>query len=178
MQFIFNFSDAVIGNIEKINATVAVIVGFVGYLFARQQFRFQSLHQKRLEIIEIAYEKIKVASRAYLSFVLASSPQKTSTMADEKGKDFVIKINEMVVFLDSKRLFFTDEEKNYIDLITETFSKTWAESEERRIITNTPTLTDPKRQTELFFKNLNDANKEIPKLIKSFEQTFKKALGF
>ena len=174
IEFIFNFSSAFIDNIEKISI---IIVAVIGYFFFKPQLKFQSLHQKRLEIIGIAYEKIKVANRAYLSFVLASSPQKTSKEADEKGKEFVIKINEMIIFLDLKRLFFTNKEKDYIDLIIKAFSETWAESEERRIIANTPTLADPKRQTELFLKNWDDANKKIPELIKSFEQTFKKALG-
>lgn len=173
MEFINNFTVAILEQVQKLNAIFALLVG---YFFAKQQFKFQSTHQRRMVIIEEAYEKIKIASTAYgfLNNPLRMNGEPTD---EKRGKDFVVKANEMVKFLDTKRLFFSVEEKERIDAIKDLFQESWAEYTERRIITQNKTLRDSKRELEIWKKNWKDADKEIPGLIKTLEDVFRKALG-
>lgn len=173
MEFIYYFAAAILEQVQKLFAVFALLIG---YYFAKQQFKFQSTHQRRMVIVEEAYEKIKMASTAY-SFLNQPFRMNGEPTDEERGKDFVAKANEMVTFLDTKRLFFSDEEKGHIDAIKDLFRESWAEYIERRTISKNETLRDRKRELEIWKKNWKDADKEIPRLIKTLEDVFRRALG-
>ena len=93
----------------------------------------------------------------------------------DKEKDFVDKINNLIDYLETKRLFFSSEEQKIIDNITDKFLKTWNNYKYKKDMKN-----EPKLQKENFFlyKELwNSTSKEIPELIGLLEKVFKNALG-
>ena len=103
-------------------------------------------------IIEEAYEKIKTASKAY-SFLNSPVRMSGEPTDEERGRNFVVKANEMVTFLDTKRLFFSGQEKKHIDAINKLFRESWGEYTERMIISQNPTLRDRKKELEIWKKN-------------------------
>lgn len=173
MEFINNLAVAIVEQVQKLQTILVLIIGY--FIFVRK-FKFQSTHQRRMVIVEEAYEKIKITSAAY-SFLNNPLRMDGESTDEERGKDFVVKANEMVKILDTKRLFFSAEEKKYIDAIKNFFHESWAEYTERRIISRNKILCDPKRELEIWKKNWKDADKEIPRLIKALEDVFRRALG-
>ena len=107
----------------------------LGYLFARWQFKFQSAHERRLEVIEEAYSKLKLVS---ISFRSLTSPLQEAIDFDEeekkKEKDLVEKVNDTLVYLDTKRFFFSNEEQKNIDAITNKFFQTWNNYRYKKIL--------------------------------------------
>lgn len=169
MQFISDFLASLVGYLGQVSAVFALVLG---YFIARWQFRFQSLHQRRLVVIEEAYEKLKLAEQSFKS--LTNPVQETVDMS-EKEKDFVVKANDMSQYLNKRRLFFSTEEQSEIDIITDKFSKIWGDYRFKKIIQDDPGML--KKRTELYVSIWDSTSKEIPELITSLEKVFKKALG-
>lgn len=156
--------------------TIIIIGAVVGYFIAKWQFRFQSIHKRRLVIIEEAYEKIKLADQSFQS--LTSPFQETAdlpTLIQEKEKDFISKANDMSQYLNKKRLFFSTKEQIMIDVVIDKFSKIWVDYRFRKALENDPVMA--KKRLELYQSIWDSASKEIPELIESLEKVFRKELG-
>ena len=111
----------------------------IGYLFARWKFKFESIHKRRLEVIEEAYSKLKLASMAFQSL---TSPRQEAVDPNEeekkKERDLVEKVNDMLTYLNTKRLFFSSEELKNIDAITEKLKTIWNDYRCERETENDP----------------------------------------
>lgn len=156
--------------------TIIIVSAVVGYFVAKWQFKFQSVHERRLVVIEETYEKIKIVSRSFLS--LTNPLQETSDLnayIQEKEKDFVVKANNMSEYLDNKRLFFSTKERIHIDVVTNKFSKIWIDYRFKKAIEDDPAMA--KKRLELYKSIWDSTSKEIPELIKSLEKVFEKELG-
>lgn len=148
MDDLLIFLRIIIDYLLKIDGVVALVIG---YLFARWQFKFESIHERRLGVIEEAYAKLKLASRSFRS--LTAPMQETGDLSEEeKEKDFVDKVNDMLIFIDTKKLFFDKEEQKNIDAITDKFFKTWNNYRYKKDIKNDPPLS--KRKNTLIWGNL------------------------
>jgi hypothetical protein len=157
--------------LSNIDTFVALIVG---YFFAKNKFKFESSHKRRLEIIEEAYEKIAIANSVYRS--LTNPLQEAGELnLEEKEKTFIEKANEAIEFLDNKKIFFSSVEQTSINLIKGEFIRSWGDYRYKKYIESDPNLL--KERTELYKKTWEAASQEIPNLISSLEDTFKKELG-
>jgi len=161
--------------LSKIDGVVALVIG---YLFSQWQFKFESIHKRRLDVIEEAYSKLKLASMAFRS--LAAPLQEFDGLTQEeqeekKEKDFADKANGMFVYLDTKRLFFSSKEQENIDVIISQFFQTWNNYRYKKDIRDDHSMV--KERTRLYKEIWDSTSQEIPKLISSLEVTFKKALG-
>ena len=171
MDYFFEFLQIILDYFLKIDAIVALVIG---YLFARWQFKFESIHKRRLEVIEEAYSKLKLANRSFQS--LANPLQEVGDLTEnEKEKDFIDKANSMFIYLDTKKLFFSSNEQKNIKIITDKFFQTWNDYRYKKDIKDDPSLL--KERTCLYKKIWNSVSKEIPEIISSLETVFKKSLG-
>ncbi len=171
MLFPCSLLSVTIENLSHFDATIAVIIGSI---VAIKNFRFQSVHTKRLQVIEEAYEKVKSASRSFKS--LTDPFQGAGDLPKaEKIKEFANKANEMVIFLDNKKLFFDSKERNLVDLILAKFTETWHQFIEREIIDKDPQMA--REKIRVWQKVWNSADKDIPLLISLLEEEFQKKLG-
>ena len=154
---------------------LALVVGsFVGYLFAKHRFKFEAIHKRRLEVIEEAYAKLKLAN---LSFQSLTNPLQLAgeLIETEKEKDFVQKANDMFEYLNIKKLFFDSNEQKHIDVVNENFKMTWNNYRYKKDIEKEP--GQQKERTRLYKEIWDSTSKEIPEIISSLEEVFKKALG-
>ncbi len=172
IEFILNFVTALLVWAERLSILLVLVVG---YFFAQGKFKFQSLHKRRFEVLEEAYEKIKLASASYRSF-LETPPTAEDCTSEKEAKDLTTKINNMIQFLDTKRLFFSKKEKVIIDVLIKTISESWCNYTEKSMIKNDK-LFSLKERIEALEKAYGDVDKEIPKLVDQLEKTFKKVLG-
>ncbi|MBI5913525.1 hypothetical protein HY839_03770 [Candidatus Azambacteria bacterium] len=171
MNFLGYFLQYTADYFLKIDGVVALVVG---YLFARWKFKFESIHERRLEVIEEAYSKLKLVNRSFRS--LTAPLQEVGDLSEsEKEKDFVSKANDMFIYLDTKKLFFSSEEQKNIDIITNKFFETWNSYRYKNDIKNDP--GSQKEITRLYKEIWDSTSKEMPGLILSLEKIFKKALG-
>jgi len=171
MEHVVTFFNIILDFISKIDAVVALIIG---YFFAKNKFKFESSHKRRLEIIEEAYEKITIANSAYRS--LTNPLQEAGELTlEEKEKYFTEKANGAIEFLDNKKLFFSSTEQESVNLIKGEFLRSWGDYRYKKYIASEPNLI--KERTELYKKTWEAASQEIPNLISSLEGAFKKELG-
>lgn len=171
MDTFFNFIEQLIKTLSQIGWVFTLVAG---YLFARWQFKFESIHKRRLEVIEEAYAKLKLANVSFQS--LTNPVQQAGELIEtEKEKDFVQKANDMFVYLNIKKLFFDSNEQKHIDAISKNFMKAWNNYRYKQDIKNDP--SERKEFMRLYKEVWDSADKEIPEIILSLEKTFKKALG-
>lgn len=171
MDFLGYFLQSIVNYFSKIDGVVALVIG---YLFARWQFKFESLHERRLEVIEEAYSKLKLVNRSFRSLT-APLQEVGDSSESEKEKDFVSKANDMFIYLDTKKLFFSSEEQKNIEIITNKFFEAWNNYRYKKDIKNNP--GSQKEITRLYKEIWDSTSREMPELIFSLEKIFKKALG-
>lgn len=171
MDILYYFADQLIKILPQIGWLFTLLLG---YLLAYWQFKLQSIHKRRLEVIEEAYSKIRLASRSFKS--LTAPLQEVGDLTEsDKEKDFAEKANDMFVYLDTKRLFFDTREQKHIDNAVDKFFKTWGDYRYKKMIKDDPALH--KERFDLYKKVWDSADKEIPEIISLIEEDFKKALG-
>lgn len=161
MEFISELTN----NLSKMSG---ILVLLFGYILAKQEFLFQSMHRKRLEVIAEAYEKIQLAWLAYKKYYVYRK--------EENGHDFVRKAEDMRVFLHTKRIFFNERESKIIDEIFEKITEIWAKDETGRIVANNVNLLDPAFQAKLIEDIGLLYRDKIPALIQVLEKNFRKAI--
>jgi hypothetical protein len=155
--------------LSQFDATIAVLIA--SYV-AIKKFRFQSTHKKRLEIIEQAYEKIKKASVSFKSLVNIFQFNQDE---ERRIRLFVEDANDMISFLEKKRLFFTSAEQHAMDNVTKKFFELWSQYRLKETIKSDRVHT--KESYEIWQKVFESAEQEIPNLIALLESEFKKTLG-
>ncbi len=158
---------------SNFDATIAVIIGAI---VAVKSFRFQSIHTKRLQVIEEAYEKVKSASMDFQS--LANPYQGSGELTKkQKQEKFENSVNKMLYFLNTKRIFFGKSEREKIDLITKKFFDAWTSYQHRESIAQDPVSTPAGQRTEVWITTWELINAEIPKLTEQLENEFQNILG-
>ncbi len=157
--------------LSKFDATIAVLIGS---FFAIREFKYKAIHNKRIDILTEAYEKIK---RAHMSLSRLTNPISYTggPTEQEKNEKFVLDGNEMIKFLEEKRLFFSTKELIYIDKIKKSFQDNYSDYITKEIYKNDDKLR--KESYEIWFKLWNSVDKDMKILLDTFELELKKVLN-
>lgn len=157
--------------LSKFNTVIAVLIGSY---FAVREFKYKAIHNKRIEILSEAYEKIK---RTHISFSNLTKPlvYTNELSEEERNKKFVIDANDMVKFLEEKRLFFSTKELSYIDKIIKLFHDNYSDYRLKEVY-----KTDNNLRTEsyeIWNKIWNSVQTDMKILLNTFELELKKVLN-
>lgn len=173
--YIFNiFYNYLLDLLLLLSKFDTVIAVSIGSYFAIKEFKYKAIHNKRIEILSEAYEKIK---RAHMSFSNLTKPlvYTNEPSEEERNEKFVIEANDMMKFLEEKRLFFSTKELFYIDKIIKLFHDNYSDYRIKEIYKTDNVLR--KEFYEILGRIWNSVEKDMKILLNTFELELKKVLN-
>ncbi|MEN9920496.1 MAG: hypothetical protein RL538_389 [Candidatus Parcubacteria bacterium] len=166
----FNFLDYV----KSFDTTLAALIA--GWI-AVKKFRFQSLHQKRLEIIEEVYERLVSTHDAFLAVMNPISFGDNSDSAKNQRKiELVQKANDFSTYYRQKKIFFDETMASELDAIRVQYQNILVNWDYLVDFPNTP-LHEKHREWQKIWKMLNGNEGEVSSMKTKLEKKFRDILN-